>query len=70
MVNQIYCYKVFIFSNYRHHVIWTYSHDPKFMEREIWANIVDPDQTALKKKGSHQGLHCVQLSVPFGHYVC
>ena len=32
----------------------TYRNDPKFLDRQIWANSVDPDQTA-----PDQGLHCL-----------
>ena len=31
--------------------------DPKFSDRQVWANTLDPDQTA-----PDQGLHCL----PFG----
>ena len=35
-----------------------YSNDLKFSERQVWANSVDPDQTAPSKQ-SDQGLHCL-----------
>ena len=31
-----------------------YSNDPKFSDRQVWANSIDPDQTA-----PDQGLHCL-----------
>ena len=36
-------------------MIWVYHNDPKFSDRQVWANSADPDQTA------HQGLHCLQF---------
>ena len=37
-------------------------HDPKFLDRQAWANSVDPDQTAPKEQ-SDQGLHCLQFTL-------
>ena len=34
-----------------------YHNDPKFLDRQVWANSVDPDQT----EQSDQGLHCLPL---------
>ena len=34
-----------------------YRNYPKFLDRQIWANSVDPDQTAEQQ--SDQGLHCL-----------
>ena len=34
----------------------TYRNDPKFSDRQVWANSADPDQTAEQ---SDQGLHCL-----------
>ena len=34
-----------------------YRNDPNFSERKVWANSVDPDQTAQEQ--SDQGLHCL-----------
>ena len=31
-----------------------YRNDPKFSDRQVWANSADPDQTA-----PDQGLHCL-----------
>ena len=31
-----------------------YCNDPKFLDRQVWTYIVDPDQTA-----PDQGLHCL-----------
>ena len=31
---------------------------PKFSDIQVWANSVDPDQTALQEQ-SDQGLHCL-----------
>ena len=39
-----------------------YRNDPKFLDRQVWANSVDPDQTA--PRGAYQGLHCL----PFGQH--
>ena len=33
--------------------------DPKFLDRQVWANSVDPDQ-----EQSDQGLHCLPLCLP------
>ena len=33
----------------------------KFLNRQVQANSVDPDQTAPKEEQSVQGLHCLQL---------
>ena len=40
------------------------SNDPKFSDRQVWANSVDPDQTA-----PHQGIHTLFAipSTSFGH---
>ena len=35
-----------------------YCNDPKFSDRQVWANSVDPDQT---EEQSDQGLHCLPL---------
>ena len=35
-----------------------YHKDAKFSDRHIWANSVDPVQTATGKEQSDQGLHC------------
>ena len=34
---------------------WTkqYRHDPKFSDRQAWANSADPDQTAPKEQSDH-----------------
>ena len=37
-----------------------YHNVPKFSDRQVWADIADPDQTA-PLKSSHQGLHCLQF---------
>ena len=37
-----------------------YRKDPKFSDRQIWANSADPDQTAPQQ--SDQGLHCLPMS--------
>ena len=37
-----------------------YRNDPKFSDRQVWANSADPDQTAPKEQ-SDQGLHCLQF---------
>ena len=34
--------------------------DPKFSNRQAWANNADPDQTAPKEQ-SDQSLHCLQF---------
>ena len=52
----------------------TYHNDPKFSDRQVWANSADPDQTegavwsgfSLKDQ-SDQGLQFAILSVSFGH---
>ena len=31
----------------------------KFLDRQVWANSADPDQTATEQ--SDQGLHCLQF---------
>ena len=36
-----------------------YRNDPKFLDRQVWANIVDPDQ--LLEELSDQGLRCLPL---------
>ena len=33
--------------------------DPKFSDKQAWANSADPDQTAPEQ--SDQGLHCLQV---------
>ena len=35
-----------------------YSNVPKFLDRQVWANIVDPDRAAARGE-SDQGLHCL-----------
>ena len=35
-----------------------YRNDPKFPDKQVWANSADPDQTALEEQ-SDQGLHCL-----------
>ena len=37
-----------------------YHNDPKFLDRQVWANSADPDQTAPEEQ-SDQGLHCLQF---------
>ena len=37
--------------------ICTYRNDPKFSDRQVWANSVDQDQTAPEQ--SDQGLYCL-----------
>ena len=37
-----------------------YRNDPKFSDRQAWANGADPNQTAPKGQ-SDQGLHCLQF---------
>ena len=37
-----------------------YSNAPKFSDRKVWANSVDPDQTAALKQ-SDLGLHCLMF---------
>ena len=41
--------------------IWFYRNDPKLSDRHIWANRVDPDQTAPKVMMhlSDQDQHCL-----------
>ena len=45
--------------------IWTvayYHNDLKFLDRQVWANTVDPDQTALLlNEQSDQDLHCLSF---------
>ena len=41
-----------------HGIFHEYSNDPKFLDRQVWANSVDPDQTA-----PDQGLHCLPFSL-------
>ena len=36
----------------------TYRKDPRFLDRQVWVNSVDPDQTALVEQ-SDQVLHCL-----------
>ena len=41
-----------------------YRNDPKFSDRQVWANSVDPDQiarvyTVCLKEQSYLGLHCL-----------
>ena len=48
---QIYC----------HTLLRLYCNDPKFLDRQIWANSVGPDQTA-PEGDSDQGLICVMPS--------
>ena len=41
-----------------------YNNDPKFSDRQVWSNSIDPDQTAprsslLLEEQSDQGLHCL-----------
>ena len=45
----------------------SYHNDPKFSDRQVWANSVDPDQTNPKGLGvwSDQGLSCL----PFRLYL-
>ena len=35
-----------------------YHNDPKYLDRQLWANNTDPDQTAPQ---SNQGLHCLLI---------
>ena len=37
-------------------LIWVYCNGPKFLDRQVWANSVHPDQTAFWEQ-SDQGLH-------------
>ena len=37
-----------------------YRNDPKFSDRQVWADTVDPDQTAPRgSQTADQGLHCL-----------
>ena len=36
--------------------VFKYRNDPKFSDRQVWANSADPDQ-----EQSDQGLHCLQF---------
>ena len=40
-------------------LIVTYRNVPKFLDRQVWANSADPDQTAHEQ--SDQDLHCLQF---------
>ena len=40
---------------------YCYRNDTKFSERQVWANAIDPDQTAPEQSG--QDLHCLLLSL-------
>ena len=40
-------------------VVFANHNDPKFSDRQVWANSADPDQTAQEQ--SDQGLHCLQF---------
>ena len=41
---------------------WIYRNFPKFSNTQVWANSVDPDQTAPRgAEQSDQGLHCLQF---------
>ena len=42
-----------------------YRNDPKFLDKEVWANSADPDQTP--PKGSDQGLHL--CAIPFASFL-
>ena len=49
-----------------------YRNDPKFLDRQVWANSADPDQTAPRGRlglrlglESDQGLHCLLLQYLF-----
>ena len=44
---------------------FNYSNDPKFSDREVWANSADPDQTAPRglEEQSDQGLHCLLCQI-------
>ena len=35
-----------------------YRNDPVFLDRQVWANRVDPDQLLLEEQ-SDQGVHCL-----------
>ena len=39
-----------------------YRNDPKFLDRYVWANSEDPDQTAPLED---QGLHCLPFHLHF-----
>ena len=43
-------------------LILIYRDDPKFSDRQVWANSVDPDKTAPLEQ-SDQGLHCLSFSL-------
>ena len=45
---------------------FTYGNDPKFSDRQVCANSVDPDQTAPEEQ-SDQGLHCLLFHVDILH---
>ena len=36
-----------------------YCNDPKFSDRQEWANSADPNQTVPREEQSDQGLHCL-----------
>ena len=41
----------------------SYHNDPKFLDKKVWANIADPDQTAPRREQSDQGLHCLLFNL-------
>ena len=51
MYNEIYIQKSDWIQDFKQkgYFSWTYRNDPKFLDRQVWANRVDPDQTAPSK---------------------
>ena len=38
-----------------------YSNGPKILDRQVWANSVDPDQAELLKEQPDEYLHCLPV---------
>ena len=37
---------------------FNYCHDPKFLDKQVWADSADPDQKTAPRGAIYQGLHC------------
>ena len=54
--------KTIKFSDLPYRTLQTYHNNPKYWDRQAWANSVDPDQM-LQNAASDQGLHCLPLNL-------
>ena len=45
-----------------------YHYDPKFSDRQVWANIEDPDQTAPRGAVRSGSSPCSLFAIPFAFF--